>query len=268
MLSARVVVVDQERAARQALQRTLETEPRLQVAASAGTVQEALNQIEVHHPQVMVVADVLPGLRGLTLTAALRRQRPKIGVVLLVEWLDIEASATAVETGAAGLISRGMPGEEALQTIVAVAENSNPIHARAMAEPEIMARLLAGVRAGSADDLSVGPYDPGVSLHLLGVLDEVVRGMTNREMSVEEGMSERTVKRNVSTLMAVLGVRDRIGILREALSHRWVSIYPEAIGYGPPWQPSVQHGAGGHRPERRAPFGMKEAGWLPAPGRA
>ncbi|MGH2558897.1 MAG: response regulator transcription factor [Thermomicrobiales bacterium] len=269
MLATRVVVFDQESAGREAIVRALEKDPRLQVVASAGTVREALRQIEAHNPKVLVIADRLPGVRGLALTSALRRQLPRVGVVLLVERFDIDASVAAVEADAAGLIWRRMPEEELLQTVRAVAKDANPVHERAMAEPEIMAQLLAGFRAGFADDLTVSRYDPGVSLHLLGVLDEVVRGMTTHEMSEEENTSERTVKRNVSTLMAVLGVRDRMGIVREAVLHDWVAIGPEATEYRPPWQPVGQHGAAENWQENPpALFGMTTGGWLPTPDQA
>lgn len=234
MQTARVIVVDRERLACRALRRALKTDLRFQVVAEACSVREALGQIAAHQPDAVVVADWLPGLRGLTLTSTLRRERPEMGTVVLAERLELDAWVAAVEGGAAGLIARRTPEEEILRTVTAVTEGSNLVHARAMADPAIMARLLTDVRAGYADGTVGNRYDPGVSTRLLGVLDGVVMGMTNREIGSGEGLAEQTIKHHVSTLMRTLEARDRIGILRQALLRGWASIGPDPAPYAPP----------------------------------
>ncbi|MGH2557623.1 MAG: response regulator [Thermomicrobiales bacterium] len=261
MQTARILVVDRERAGCRALRRTLKTDPRLDVVAEACSVREALGLISELSPDALVVADWLPGLRGLTLSSTLRRERREIGTVVLAERLDLEGWVASVEAGASGLIWRRTPDADVLQTVVAVAQGTNLVHARAMADPAIMARLLTDVRAGYADGAAANRYDPGVSARLLGVLDGVVMGMTNREIGTGEGLAEQTIKHHVSALMRAFGARDRIGILRQALLRGWASIGPDPAPYAPPGR----HNSNGNRPsshtehqwtENAAPIGV------------
>ncbi|MGH2531877.1 MAG: response regulator [Thermomicrobiales bacterium] len=231
METARVIVVDREHAGCRALRRTLKVDPRIEVVAEACSVREALGHIAASKPNAVVVADWLPGLRGLTLTSTLRRERQHIGTIVLAERLDLDAWVASVEAGASGLIWRRTPDEEVVHTIAAVAQGRNLVHERAMADPSIMARLLTDVRAGYADGVAANRYDPGVSARLLGVLDGVVVGMTNREIGVSAGLAEQTIKHHVSALMRAFGARDRIGILRQSLLRGWASIGPDPAPY-------------------------------------
>jgi DNA-binding NarL/FixJ family response regulator len=254
---ARVIVVDREHNGSPTIRRVLQADSRTKVVAEAHNVREALGVIAQHRPNAVVVADWLPGLRGLTLSATLRREHPAIGVVILAERLDLDAWVACVEAGASGLIWRRSPDEDVVQIVRAVSQGANLVHARAMSDPAVMARLLSEVRAGSADRTACNRYDPGVTVRQLGVLDGVIMGMTNREIGVKEGLAEQTIKHHVSSLMRTLGARDRIGILRQVLHRGWASVGLDPAPYAPPARVNGNGGAvrvETHWPEDPAAF--------------
>lgn len=227
MPATNIVIVDQERIACRAVRRNLKNDPQLHVVGEACSVREALPCVAAHQPHIVIVADRLSGLRGMTLASVLRREHPTADVIIIAEGEDIETTVAAVEAGAVGLVSHHAPAPEMLKVVSDVAKGKNMLHSRAVADPAIMARLLQDVRSRSGGDMPLNRYDPGVSPRLIGVLDGVVSGWTNREIGEAEGLAEQTVKHHVASLKRRLGVRDRIGLVRHTMMRGWSLLGPE-----------------------------------------
>lgn len=223
MHTVRVITVDSRRFALPSPRQMLATDPRIRVVGEASTVRQALSQVTVHHPDVVVISDGLPGLRGLILAATLNRVKSGIGVVLIVSQSDVVVTVDAIRSGVAGIVEEGSSAQELAETVLAASHNATPLLDAAMHSTEILRRLVIESSSPEEDGAAALGFGPNLTPRLVGILDGVVMGMTNREIARCEGLSEQTVSNYVSTTIAALNARGRIGVLREAVFHGWVA---------------------------------------------
>ena len=75
MLKRRIMIVDDHPMFRIGLRRLLESDPRLAVVAEAENGHQALHQADIHKPSVVLMDVQLPGVTGIHVASALRRER-------------------------------------------------------------------------------------------------------------------------------------------------------------------------------------------------
>lgn len=86
----RVVIVDADRRVRRSLSELLAVSGQVEVVARAGDVRSALEAVEEHDPDMVLIDPRLPDLdAGTALIQSLGRARPNLRVVL-TEWTDAE----------------------------------------------------------------------------------------------------------------------------------------------------------------------------------
>lgn len=227
MPTLNVVIVDREWPACHESPIEFPAESGIVVAGRAWTVREASDLIDAHAPDVVIMADRRDGLRGITMLAALRRRQQHVRWVVIAENDDLETRVECVEAGADALLIRGASAEQIQDTLWDVASGKNLLKGQAIGDLEMMQRLLEQVRQVSSGDCPVNRFDPNLTPYLLGVLDGVVQGWTNRHISDVEGIAEQTVKHHIANLKHRLGARDRIGLVRHAVLHGWARLEPD-----------------------------------------
>src|SRR5262249_59419207 len=110
---------------------------------------------------------------------------------------DQEHLLAAIRAGAVSFLSKTAGVEEVLGAVRAAAQGESVL------QPSFVARLVKEVREGPT-----GPLAPLTSREI-GVLEEVARGRSNREIARSLSISEETVKSHVSSILAKLGLSDR-----------------------------------------------------------
>jgi DNA-binding NarL/FixJ family response regulator len=133
----------------------------------------------------------------------LRSEFPQIPVIILSTNADPESISRAVAFGAAGYISKSAPCEAIMQTVKAT------LSGRSWTPHPIAA--------------GAGQINPIASLSpaQLRVLRGLKRGLRNKQIAFELGLTEKTVKAYMSTLYRKLGVNSRtqaLILLQEVLS--------------------------------------------------
>lgn len=194
-----VIIVDDHPVVRQGLRTFLETQKDLEILSEAGDGEEALTQIAESVPDVVLMDLVLPGIDGIEATRRARELSPNSKVIVLTSFADDEKVFPAIKAGAAGYLLKDVEPAQ-------LAEAIRSVHAgEALLHPTVAARLMQEV--SSAEDRR----GPGGTLteRELEVLRLLARGMSNREISRELTVSEKTVKTHVSNILAKLHLADR-----------------------------------------------------------
>src|SRR3954453_11630781 len=88
MLKRRIMIVDDHPLFRNGLKGILDLDPRLTVCAEASNGHEALHLADIHKPAVAILDIQLPGVTGLQVASALRRERPNTSVIFLSMHMD------------------------------------------------------------------------------------------------------------------------------------------------------------------------------------
>src|SRR5581483_4525806 len=123
---------------------------------------------------------------------------PEARVIVLTSFADDERLLPAIRAGAAGYLLKNVEPQELARAVRAA-------HAgEALLDPSVAARLVDAL-AGRADDEPADRLTPRER----EVLALIARGLPNKRIALELGLSEKTVKTHVTHVLAKLGVGDR-----------------------------------------------------------
>lgn len=185
------MLVDDHPAFRKGIAALIESEPDLEVVAQTGDGAEALNLYRRAHPDVVLMDLRLPGLGGVEATIAIRKEFPDARIIVLTTFDADEDIYRAIQAGAKSYLLKDVSDEELAGTIRAA-------HAGQVKLPPRVAERLAERRQRA--DLSARELD---------VLQHLIKGRSNKEISSALFVSEDTVKAHLKTLFSKLNVRDR-----------------------------------------------------------
>jgi DNA-binding NarL/FixJ family response regulator len=189
--SIRVLVVEDHNVVRQGLVALLNVAADLHVVGEAADGIEAIAQFRKHQPDITLIDLRLPKLGGVDAITAIRKEAPNARFIVLTTYDGDEDIYRALKAGAKAYLLKGMTSEELMTAIRAV-------HAGKSHIPPAIAERLAE-RMGT-EELTPRESD---------VLEQIVRGRSNKEIASELEISEATVKTHINSLLAKLGVTDR-----------------------------------------------------------
>jgi DNA-binding NarL/FixJ family response regulator len=198
----RILIVDDHPVVREGLVATLEDEPDFRIAGAVGSAEDALNVAGAARPDVILLDLELPGLSGIEAIPQLAAALPGAGIIILTAYDTDERVLGAVRAGARGYVLKGAPVDEIARAIRAVHGGGSYL-----ASP-VAAKILRQVRSPrSATTLSDRERT---------VLREVAAGRSTKQIARALGITERTVKFHVSSIMNKLGADNRAQAVAEA----------------------------------------------------
>jgi DNA-binding NarL/FixJ family response regulator len=197
------VLVDEHPVLRAGLARALESEHAFRVVGEAGTGREALEQVEVKRPGIVVLDVDLPDVPGLDLLPELvRKARTGARILILSTCDDAHCVEQAFDRGAHGYLLKDAAVRELLAAITALAAGNRYVY------PPLGARL--------ADVASREPTDP-LNVRERAIARLLGLGHTNQEVAASMFLSVRTVETHRANLMAKLGLSARSELTRWTL---------------------------------------------------
>jgi two-component system NarL family response regulator len=196
-----IMLVDDHPAFRKGIAALIDSEPGLKVVAETGDGREAVELFRRTQPDVVLMDLRLPGMGGVEATMAIRKEFPDARIIVLTTFDTDEDIYRAIQSGAKSYVLKDTPDDELAVTIRAV-------HAGEEKLPSRVARRLAE-RQQRAD----------LSHREMDVLQLLIKGRSNKEISSALFISEDTVKAHLKTLFAKLQVRDRTEAAISAIRH-------------------------------------------------
>ena len=194
----RVLIADDHAVVRQGLRTFLELQDGIEVVAEAGDGEEALAAGERTAPDVALVDLVMPRLDGIETIRRLRERSPATRVIVLTSFLDDDKIFPALRAGAAGYLLKDAQPQELVSAIRTVHQGQAPLH------PAVAARVLDELAGDSRDrppDLLTGREREVLAL--------IAQGRANKAIARDLGVSEKTVKTHVTSILRKLGLADR-----------------------------------------------------------
>ena len=201
MDTIRIFLVDDHQVVREGLRRMLELETDLEIVGEAGTAKEALDQVRVLSPEVILTDIKMPGTDGIELTRQLREQCPASNVIMLT--LYDEYLSQAIEAGAKGYLVKDINREELLKAIRAIHEGRSPLYL------SLTPTRLAELTASDSQQAKLSDRE-------LTILRLIAEGVTTEGVTHQLFLSEASVKRAVRLIFEKLGVHNRSEAVAEA----------------------------------------------------
>ena len=206
----RLFLIDDHTLLRRGLVALLSQHADLCVVGEAGDAGQALRQLPQLQPDVILLDNHLPGVRGIDAIAGLREASPASRVVMLTVSEDSDDLATALRHGAQGYLLKTIDGD-LLAEAVRRAARGEPV-----VSPEMMGKLVAAFQSQGAPEPAPLPTEPEtappspLSPREEDVLREIARGASNKEIARTLDIAETTVKIHVQHILRKLGLSSRV----------------------------------------------------------
>jgi len=201
----RVAVADDHPVVRDGLVAMLETQPDLMVVGTAGSGDEALMMTARADPDVLLLDLEMPRLDGVGVLRALAASGARVRVIVFTVFDTDERIIAAVEAGAAGYLLKGAPRADVFAAVRVVAAGGS------LLAPLAASAVLRRVRGQPPPATG-----PSLTPREQGVLEHLARGLGNKQIAAQLGISERTVKFHVSAVFTKLGAANRTDAVARA----------------------------------------------------
>jgi DNA-binding NarL/FixJ family response regulator len=198
----RLLLVDDQQLICQGLKAMLSLESDLEVIGIAHDGKAALEQVEVCHPDVVLMDLKMPVMDGREATRLICQSFPNTSVLVLTTFDDDGYIVDAMRAGAKGYLLKDMPSEELAQAIRLVQSGYTQL------APGLMDKLMTGFCAAPAQPSQL-PALASLTPREQDVLRLIGTGLTNRDIAQQLFISEGTVKTHVTHLLNRLNLRNR-----------------------------------------------------------
>lgn len=214
MTPIRVMVVDDHGIVREGLRQVLQADGAFDVVGEAANGAEALAIAARERPDVILLDITMPGDSGLVVAQQLRQQVPESKVLILSVHDDAEYVMESVRAGAHGYLRKDTTPADLRSAIRAVHSGD------AWFSPAVAKRLTEMIRSEAAP--SATPSAAAPSLDVLTnrereILSLIARGLLNKEIGAQLGISVRTVEAHRDSVVRKLGIRSAAGLTRFAM---------------------------------------------------
>jgi DNA-binding NarL/FixJ family response regulator len=201
----RVLIADDHGIVRSGLRMLIERQSDMSVVGEAGDGVEALSLTQAEHPDVAVLDVSMPRMTGLQAAREIRAHSPDTRVLLLSMHDDERYFFEGLEAGAAGYVLKRAADTDLIDALRTVAGG------RTFLSDDAQTALMGEWQAGRVE-----PEDP-LTPRELEVVKLIAEAFTNRQIAETLQLSEKTIESHRSNLLAKLGMRDRVELVRYAI---------------------------------------------------
>ncbi len=212
MQSLKLLVVDDHSLFRRGLTALLTQDGRFEVLAQAADVGEALRELQRHTPDLILLDNHLPGVRGVDGIAALKDASPEVRILMLTVSENEDDLAAALKAGAEGYLLKTVESDQLCESIVKVMAGESVV------SPEMMTKLVTAFRTNPwATAVTTEPTVPAQTsgIDLLSVRERevlmlIARGDSNKVIARQLDIAETTVKIHVQHILRKLQLTSRV----------------------------------------------------------
>lgn len=197
----RVLVVDDHPVVRRGLRAMLEGEPWVKHVLEAATVEEAVREAVTNQVDVIAMDVTLPDGDGIEATRRIMSRCPGANVLIVTFHDDEDRVARALRAGARGYVLKDTEPDTVVHALRTVAEGGVVLGPRV--GPEVLATLQR------APATLPPPFDT-LTPREREILAGLVRGENNARIAKHLGLSEKTIRNQLSIVFTKLGVSDRV----------------------------------------------------------
>ncbi len=195
----KILIADDHAVVRAGLATLLGTEKDIEVVAQAKNGDEAVAMALKTRPDVVIMDLRMPGKDGAEATLELHNDLPSAKVLVLTSFGEADGVAHALESGAAGAITKTAEDAELVSVVRKVAAGGKYI------SPEIEKMLKAN------------PPVPKLTSRQLQILDYMVKGLTNRDIAGVLNITKDTVEEHVKLILDKIHASNRAEAVAIAL---------------------------------------------------
>ena len=191
----RILLVDDHGVVRQGLRMFLSLDPEFEVVGEAGNGEDAIELARKLQPDVILLDLIMPGMDGISIIQQVRKDRLQTEIIALTSVIDDTLIYGALRAGALGYLLKDTQADDLCRAIKAASNGQVQL------SPQIAARLVREVKVPESPEI--------LTARETAVLCLIAKGKSNKEISDDLQITEKTVKTHVSNILSKLNLPSR-----------------------------------------------------------
>ena len=174
-------------------------------------------------PDVVILDIDAPSENGLEVASYIKQRLPSIGIIMLTYNLDDTHLFHALKARAAACLDKDLTADQLIDTVRRVARGEHPINECLTARPQVAEHVLHQFQELSKqyDTYSViSPLTPRET----EILNYMTQGFLNKQIAINLGISEQTIKNHVTSILRKLNANARTDAVVIAIKQGLVSL--------------------------------------------
>ena len=189
--SIRIMLADDHMLMRMGLSTLIDCEDDMKIVGEAKNGRQAVELAHALKPDIIIMDLLMPELSGAEATKLIHDAYPEIKIMVLTSFGTSKEMSDAIMNGADGALMKDTAADELIKTIRAIVAGERIIPDRLM-------------RQAAEDNVT-----PKLSDRHLEILSSIAQGQSNSDIAKQYGLSEISIKKQVSKIFARLGVSNR-----------------------------------------------------------
>ena len=187
----RIMLADDHMLMRMGLSTLIDCEEDMKIVGEAKNGRQAVELAHALKPDIIIMDLMMPELSGAEATKLIHDAYPEIKIMVLTSFATSKEMSDAIMNGADGALMKDTAADELIGAIRDIVAGKRLIPERLM-------------RQAAEDNIT-----PKLSDRHLEILFSVAQGQSNSDIAKQYGLSEITIKKQLSTIFARLGVSNR-----------------------------------------------------------
>ena len=200
----KILIADDEALVRGGMAAMLTAEDDFEIVGEASDGADAVEQVMLRHPDVVLMDIRMPRVDGIEATRRLVAQRSPARVLIVTTFDLDEYVLEALRAGASGFVLKDTPPTRLAEAVRLVAVGE------ALLAPSVTRRLVEHYIRQPSPDQNMAGRLAELTQRELETLRLVARGLSNAQIAQRQFVSEATVKTHVSHILTKLDLRDRV----------------------------------------------------------
>ncbi|MEC9430713.1 MAG: response regulator transcription factor, partial [Pseudomonadota bacterium] len=209
-MKTRLILVEDQMLVREGIKSLLGLDDSVEVVGEYENGQQLIDSENGTNCDVILMDIRMPKLSGIDTLLALRDKGIKTPVLMLTTFDDHELVNGAMRAGAKGYLLKDVSLETLVDTITQIKNG------KTMIQPAVTEKVLQGLKGLNVEFESFENPEP-LTEKEVEILRLIAAGYSNKEIADSMFKSTGTIKNQVSSVMAKLGVRDRTRAVLKAL---------------------------------------------------
>ncbi len=205
----RIAIVEDHGELRESWRKIIDGGDSFECLECFATAEQALREIPLYKPDVVLMDINLPGMSGIECTRLLRTEMPRLQVLILTVYEDSERIFEALEAGASGYLLKRTSPEQLLEAIVEVRNGGAPMTSEVARK--VVQSFRRPARSKAAENAKLTPREEEI-------LKLLAQGYVTKEISDKLGITYFTSQTHLKNIYEKLHVRSRTEAVLKYLS--------------------------------------------------
>ena len=204
-MKIKLLLVDDHQIVLKGISFFLSMQPDFEIVGEAHNGQEAVDMAGLMQPDLILMDLNMPVMDGIQASALIVEQHPNIKVLVLTSFSDRSYIVPALQTGAIGYMLKEVEPDQLVEAIRSAYKGNIQLH------PDISNAILAQMSPLTSEVKKIPGREAIESLtpRELEVLEQLTKGLSNKEIAQKLVVAEKTVKTHVSSILSKLNFSDR-----------------------------------------------------------